>query len=117
VSAPSERWRRRLGPLPARELECGVVLHAADSLGARLLGLSGLPALPRDRGLLIPRARAVHTWGMRFELDLVWLDCGGRPVRIDVAVPPRRHRSCLDARHVVEVIAGMGEHLRIGLAA
>jgi uncharacterized membrane protein (UPF0127 family) len=43
---------------------------------------------------------------MRFPLDLVWLDGGGRPVRVDAAVPPRRLRSCLRARSVLECGAG-----------
>jgi uncharacterized membrane protein (UPF0127 family) len=40
---------------------------------------------------------------MRFALDLVWLDGGGRIVRIDHAVPPRRLRFCGAARAVVEL--------------
>ena len=40
------------------------------------------------------RARARSTrFGMRFALDLVWLDRDGRVVRVDRAVPPRRVRA------------------------
>ena len=53
--------------------------------------------------LLIPRCRSVHTFGMRFALDLVWLDAHDRVVRIDRAVPPRRVRLCRRARRVLEV--------------
>ena len=55
------------------------------------------PARPRlarrgrgRAGLLIPRCASVHTFGMRFELDLVFLDGDGRPLPIRRAVPPRR---------------------------
>ncbi len=73
---------------------------------ARLLGLAGLRRLPADAGLLLPRTRSIHTLGMRFALDLVWLDRDGRVVRVDRAVPPRRVRSCRAARAVVELPAG-----------
>jgi hypothetical protein len=53
---------------------------------------------------------------MRFALDLVWLGARGEPVRVDRAVPPRRLRTCLAARSVVEVGAGRAEALVDALA-
>lgn len=52
--------------------------------------------------LEIPRCRSVHTFGMRHPLDLYWL-AGDRIVRVDYAVGPRRVRTCLRARSVLEV--------------
>jgi uncharacterized membrane protein (UPF0127 family) len=46
---------------------------------------------------------------MRFPLDLIWLDGDGRPVRIDRDVAPRRLRTCLRARSVVEANAGAAD--------
>jgi hypothetical protein len=69
-------------------------------------GLARLDALPAAAALHIPRCRSVHTFTMRFALDLVWLDREGGVVRIDRAVPPRRLRTCLRARSVVELNAG-----------
>jgi uncharacterized membrane protein (UPF0127 family) len=43
---------------------------------------------------------------MRFPLGLVWLDRAGGVVRVDEAVTPRRLRTCLRARSVVETRAG-----------
>jgi uncharacterized protein len=68
----------------------------------RLVGLA-FRADPPDVALHLPRCRSVHTFGMRFALDLVWLDAHGDVVRIDRAVPPGRVRSCRRARSVVEV--------------
>jgi uncharacterized protein len=67
----------------------------------RLTGLIGR----RDRGLALhlPRCRSVHTFGMRFPLDLVWIDRRGEVVRIDRAVRPCRVRSCRRARSVIEI--------------
>ena len=54
----------------------GGVLAAwvAESHRARLLGLAALERLPSGRALLIPGCRAVHTWGMRFALDVAFLE-------------------------------------------
>src|SRR3954468_22065030 len=80
-----------LGGRPLKAME----VRTAHGLG-RLVGL----ALRRDRGvaLLLPRCRSVHTFGMRFALDLVWLDGAGEVVRVDRGVPPYRVRSCRGAR-------------------
>jgi uncharacterized protein len=80
----------------------GIEVRVAATARARLLGLSGLRA-PPPCGLLFPRTRSVHTFGMRFALDLVWLDAGCRVVRIDLNVPPRRLRACAAAHAVVEL--------------
>ena len=101
-------WQRRLDGLPARELGAGLRVHEARGFRARRRGLGGLDALPAECALHL-RTRAVHTFTMRFALDLIWLDRDGRPVRIDRAVAPRRLRSCLRARSVVETRAGAAD--------
>ena len=78
----------------------------ADSRRQQARGLARRDAIAPDVGLLIPRCRSVHTFTMRFALDLVWLDSAGRPVRVDRGVPPRRVRTCLRARAVLECSAG-----------
>ena len=62
----------------------------ASTRYARLLGLSHLRLDEAGPGLLLPRCASVHTFGMRFPLDLVFLDRAGRPVSFRRAVPPRR---------------------------
>jgi uncharacterized membrane protein (UPF0127 family) len=100
----------RLSRLPRRELAGGlVVLEAATAL-VRLRGLARLDALPPAAGLHFARCRSVHTFGMRFALDLVWLDGDGEVVRVDADVPRRRQRSAhRRARSVLEVGAGRAE--------
>ena len=74
---------------------------------ARGLGrLRGLAFRAAGEPLHIGRCRSVHTFGMRFALDLFWLDAGGAIVRVDRDVPPRRVRCCRAARSVVEAPAG-----------
>jgi uncharacterized membrane protein (UPF0127 family) len=97
----------RLRRLPiARNAPAGLEVRVAATRRARLLGLAGLRELPAGVGLLLPRTRSVHTFGMRFALNLVWLDGDACAVRIDEAVPPRRLRSCRRARAVIEFPAG-----------
>src|SRR3954471_24575498 len=73
-------------------------ITVALSFWQRLTGLAGRRTLAGGRGLLLARTRSVHTCGMRFALDLVWIDGSGRVVRIDRCVRPWRVRTCLRAR-------------------
>ena len=107
----------RLSALPSRELGGGLRIATAASHLAKLHGLAGLAALGADEGLELPRCRSVHTAGMRFALDLVWLDAEGDVVRVDRGVRPFRMRSCRGARSVVEVAAGRGDAFAEALLA
>jgi len=109
-------WRARLAPLPASSLPGGLLVHVARTPRERRRGLARLDDLDPGHALHLERCRAVHTFGMRFALDLIWLARDGAVVRVDRAVPARRHRLCLRARSVVETRAGEAERfLRAGL--
>lgn len=111
-------WRRRLDGLEVERLAGGALaLHQARTFTARRRGLAKLDALPGDVGLHIHRCGSVHTFGMRFGLDLIWLARDGRVLRVDRAVPPRRQRLCVRARSVVEVAAGGADRWVAGLGA
>ena len=88
--------------------QCPIV--AAAGFRRRLLGLA-LRRRPPDHALLIPRCRSVHTFGMRFPLDLIWLDEQGRVLALDERVPPLRVRSRRTAAAVIETSAGDGAQL------
>ena len=107
VAMNASRAPRRLRRLTtARVLDRSVPV--ARSPLARTLGLA---LLDRDRagaGLLIPRCRGVHTFGMRFALDLVFLDTELRPLAVRPAVPPWRFAALPGARAVLELPAGEG---------
>ena len=103
----------RLAALERRPLPGGLTLLVAGDRRARRRGLAHLDpgALPGGHALLFERCRSVHTIGMRFALDLVWLDGEGAVVRLDQAVGPGRVRTCWRARSVTEAAAGDGERL------
>lgn len=83
-------------------------LRVARGFFARLRGLMFKKDLPCGEALLIPRCSAVHTCFMRFPLDLVFLDSGGRPVKTVRNAKPWRF--CVwggrRAESVVEAKAG-----------
>ena len=105
----------RLDDLPGRDLPGGLRLAEARTRPARMKGLARLDAMPERLALHIPRCRSVHTFTMRFPLDLIWLSRDGEPVRVDRAVAPRRLKFCFRARSVVEANAGAGDAFAAGL--
>jgi len=96
----------RLDALPGRDLPGGLRVAEAHTRAARLKGLAKLDAMPPTMALHIPKCWSVHTFTMRFPLDLVWLAKDGSVVRIDENVLPRRVRTCVRARSVVECNTG-----------
>jgi uncharacterized protein len=96
----------RLARLETHHLPGGLRLFVARSRRARLLGLALLPrAPPAHCALVLPHCSSVHTAGMRFALDLVFLDAGGRVLRVARGVPPWRVVSCRGAAAVLETAA------------
>jgi uncharacterized membrane protein (UPF0127 family) len=96
----------RLDRLPRIVLPGGAVLHEATSFSSRLLGLALLRELPPGHGLFIPRCRSVHTFGMRFPIDIAFVDSDALTIRIVRAVPPRRALVERDAAAVIESNVG-----------
>lgn len=62
----------------------------ATSFIDRLRGLMFVPSLPDAGGLLLEPESSIHTFFMRFPLDVVYLDRTYRVVRVDHQMPPNR---------------------------
>jgi uncharacterized membrane protein (UPF0127 family) len=101
---PTKLRPRRFRDLPQRSFAMGRVPVAA-SPRSRLLGLAWLDRAGAPAGLLIPRCRAIHTFGMRFPLDLVFLDEDLQELSRRHALPPRRFAFERQAAAVLEVPA------------
>ncbi len=89
-------------------------LEVAGSTGDRVRGLLGRDGL--DGALLLPRCRSVHTLGMRFAIDVAFLDRSGEVVA--VVAPMRRWRigrMRLRGRQVLEAEAGAFECWRLAV--
>jgi uncharacterized protein len=75
----------------------------ATGFRTRTLGLALLDRADAGPGLLIPRCSSVHTFGMRFPLDLHFLDADGAVLASRLAVPPRRFVGHRGAVAVLEI--------------
>ena len=72
-----------------------------------------------DSGLWIAPCEAVHTFGMKFPIDVVFLDRHNRVNGLRVSLRPRRIAVCLSAHSVLELPEGaigrtcieLGDHL------
>jgi uncharacterized membrane protein (UPF0127 family) len=104
---PDALHARRLRRLPVASA-LGLRVRVARGRRARLLGLAHLDRGEAGPGLLIPRCASVHTFGMRFSLDLYFLDQRGELLRVRLAVPPRRFAFCRQASAVLELPARKG---------
>lgn len=79
----------------------------ADTFLSRLVGLLGRPSLARDEGLWIEPCDSVHTFFMRFPIDVAFVDRKGTVIRcIDGLRPWRATRIHAQARACVELAAG-----------
>ncbi|MGE0460842.1 MAG: DUF192 domain-containing protein [Vicinamibacterales bacterium] len=87
--------------------ECLVTrLELALDSKARTRGLLGRDRLPPGHALAIAPSQGVHTFGMRFPIDIVFVRRDGRVVRCRRDVPPRRVAIWLTAFAVIELAAG-----------
>lgn len=78
----------------------------ADSGARRKKGLLGRTGLDRGEALWIVPCEAVHTFGMQFAIDLVYVDRRRRVVKTRSGVRPGRLSGCLRAHSVIELPAG-----------
>ena len=73
----------------------------------RLRGLLGRSSLPEGEGLVIEPCTSIHTFFMRFPIDVLFLDAQGRVLRAIAALGPwRATRIYPRAARVAELPAG-----------
>ncbi|MGA2570543.1 MAG: DUF192 domain-containing protein [Terracidiphilus sp.] len=98
------------GPLQVLNATRGAILatrlEAATSSAARRKGLLGRDRLLPGEGLWIVPCESVHTFFMRFPIDLVYLDRKNRIRKVRNAVGPWRLSACLSAHSILELPAG-----------
>jgi len=88
----------------------------AGSSRSRRQGLLGIERLPAGHALVIAPTQGVHTFGMRFALDIVGVNRAGEVVSLRAGVPRRRLVFSWRAFAIVEMEAGRAESvgLRVG---
>ena len=84
------------------------VLHIRIAGGflQRARGLLLRPPLRANEALLIPGCASVHTFGMRYAIDVVFLDPLGRVLHVAGSLRPWRIASQPGAAAVLELLAG-----------
>ncbi len=81
------------------------VLTAFDS-ESRRRGLLGVNGLQPGRALIIAPTNAIHTWFMRFDIDVAFVAKDGRVVKIRHRLKPWRMSGAIRGFAVVELTAG-----------
>jgi len=89
-----------------RETVLASCLEVANHGSNRMKGLLGRDGLSPGEGLWIMPCEAIHTFGMRFAIDLVYLDRKKRIRKVKSSVPPWRMSACLTAHSVIELPSG-----------
>jgi uncharacterized protein len=80
--------------------------RVADSFGSRFLGLMGRAGLPEGDGMLFVMSGSIHTFFMRFTLDVGFLAADGTALRVVAVRPWRLARAPRGTRLVLELAAG-----------
>jgi len=78
----------------------------ADTSKKRKIGLLKHASLEPGDGLWITPCEAIHTVGMNFPIDVLFLDRKRRVVKIRSAIPRWRMSACLSAHSVLELPSG-----------
>ena len=84
-------------------------MDLADTSSKRRVGLLRHERLESGTGLWIVPCESVHTFFMKFPIDLVYVDRKKRVKKVRHAVPPWRLSACLTAHSVLELPAGTME--------
>ncbi|WP_328780660.1 DUF192 domain-containing protein [Streptomyces canus] len=111
------RWQDGRGRLIVHGEREGfaVPLEIASSYRARTKGLLGRDSV--DGALLLSPAGSVHTFRMRFPIDVAYLDRRLRVIAVRTMKPGRLGLPRLRSRHVLEAEAGAmeGWGVRVGV--
>jgi hypothetical protein len=84
----------------------GEAVDVADTSEKRRTGLLKHTGLAPGEGLWIKPCESVHTFFMKFAIDLVYIDKKQKVRKARKAVPPWRLSACLSAHSILELPAG-----------
>lgn len=109
--------RQQLNVSPLRRPVDGALICSGCAIAerplARMRGLLGRSGLAPGEGLLLRPAPSIHTFFMRFTIDVVFLDWDLKVLAVSEHVRPFRIASHRVARTVLELPAGEVSRLRI----
>lgn len=91
----------------------GQVLASAELANSRAQRRRGLIGRDELDGVLVLRARSVHTFGVRFPIDVAFCDDDGLVLRVVTMSPGRISRPMRRARMAVEAPRGAMAHWEV----
>src|SRR5918993_4161814 len=98
--------RRGAPPMQLRNARSGLVVatvvETAVTSEDRRRGLLGREGLAPGHALVIAPTNLVHTFAMRFPIDILFVAKDGRVIKVREAVPPRRIAGAWGGFAVVE---------------
>ena len=86
--------------------------EAADTSAKRRKGLLGRQHLRSGEGLWIVPCEAVHSFFMKFPIDVIYLDRDKCVRKVTPRLVPWRMSACLTAHSVLELPAGTADETR-----
>jgi uncharacterized membrane protein (UPF0127 family) len=92
-----------------RNTVLGQAVELADTSAKRRTGLLNHERLEPGHGLWIVPCESVHTFFMKFAIDLVYVDRKHTVRKVRSAVPPWRLSACLSAHSILELPAGTAQ--------
>ena len=81
----------------------------------RSRGLLAMPELQNDEALWITPCNSVHTFGMSYALDLIYLNRSMQIIKLVNQCVPRTISGCWSARSVLEVSTGTIQRFNLQL--
>jgi hypothetical protein len=96
-----------------RDEPIATALEWAVDSATRRKGLLGREVLAPDAALIIAPSSGVHTFGMRFPIDIVFAARDGRVVKIRERVPKSRIAIAFRAFAVIEMRGGTAARNRL----
>jgi uncharacterized membrane protein (UPF0127 family) len=85
----------------------GLRVRVAKTLWRRAVGLLNTPSLPAGEGLWITPCKSIHTFFMRYPIDVVFLNGQNMVIYAKTLPPWRASAWCPKALGVLELPAGM----------
>lgn len=103
-----------LGKIYYADNFCLEVFKTSNSFD-RMRGLLFRPRLKENQAMLIDRCNSIHTFGMSYNIDVVYLDKLSRIIKIVKDIKPWRMSACWQAKNTLELLAHSSSKLNLKL--
>ncbi|HZJ77281.1 MAG TPA: DUF192 domain-containing protein [Clostridia bacterium] len=91
-------------------------LEIADSFFKRLLGLMYRKSMGENHGLLLVPCNQIHTFGMKFPIDALFLSCDYVIIQMEKSIKPHKVlKTVKNSNYVLELPAGKIEKFGLGV--